>query len=348
MDTNLDEIRVAYDSKICKTNHLLDVLKFLCAVLIVAFHVLWPYRFENVWHFYCQEWFFRFSVPIFFISSGMFFQQMERKKQKKYIQRIFILYVICTLIYLYKIIELYASNLHMLFNQLIFGYYHLWYLSALLFALCISYFFNKWFSFSSHKKLYLVFIIFLLMFGVFFDEYYKLFENNSLNKIVSLLDYVGTTRNGLFMAFPLFSIGRFVAEYKSNLVIVKLRWYVILLILSFVLSFLESIFLCNNIGYFVSCDLTVFNWIPAILFVIITFYFKVEFLHKISPLLRKISTVVYIIHALILILLEDVWNVDSWTIYWEKFFIVLISSLVISITIVFLMDIIKIKQKNKL
>lgn len=330
-----------------KTNNLFDIVKFFSVIIVVAYHTLWPYRFKNNLYFYYQEWFSRFFVPFFFISSGMFFHDMTNEKQKKYIKKILLLYIISVIIYLYKLVELYSYNIFEFIKQLFFGYYHLWYLSSLLFAICFSYFLNKLYNFSRYKKIYLLIICILLLFGIFFDEYYKLFKNDFLNWIAIRLDFVGTTRNGLFMAFPLFNIGRFITEYKKQIFSVKVRYYIILISLFFVLSYIESVYLCKNIGYFISNDLTVFNWIIALLLVIIIRCFKGNYLQNFSNLLRKSVPIVYVIHPLFMFWLEDIWDVYSWTTGWGSFFMVLFFSLLTAFIIVFVKQLFKVCRGNK-
>lgn len=64
----------------------------------------------------------------FFVSTGYFFAKMEVARKKAYIKRIVLLYLGAPLLYL----PLYCNGgMVPIMSNLIFGFHHLWYLSAL-------------------------------------------------------------------------------------------------------------------------------------------------------------------------------------------------------------------------
>ena len=75
-----------------KENKLLDILKYVCAVLVLASHCL-PLAANDEINFFYGQWFFRFCVPFFLISSGYFFASFDGKGKWAYIRRIALLYV---------------------------------------------------------------------------------------------------------------------------------------------------------------------------------------------------------------------------------------------------------------
>lgn len=116
-----------------KENSLLDILKFIAAVMITASHCL-PLVPNDSFIFYYGQWFFRFCIPLYFISSGFFFSSFQEEMRSTYIKRISAIYLLSTLLYIpvFK-----TEGLTSIIRTSILGYHHLWYLSALLIALMI-------------------------------------------------------------------------------------------------------------------------------------------------------------------------------------------------------------------
>ena len=119
--------------------NIIDLIKTVLCILIVGSHCI-P-LFTNVEaNYYYGQWFFRFSVPFFFIASGYFFAKMDAKKKKSYIKRIFLIYCISSVIYLPFYLSLFVKGKFLSIGKnLILGYHHLWYLSALAIGLFILY-----------------------------------------------------------------------------------------------------------------------------------------------------------------------------------------------------------------
>ena len=80
-------------------NPMLDVVKYVCAILVIGIHAA-PLVFDFSVNLYLCQWLFRFAVPLFVISSGFFFEKMDDSKMVKYMLRIFYLYIFCAVIYL--------------------------------------------------------------------------------------------------------------------------------------------------------------------------------------------------------------------------------------------------------
>lgn len=178
---------------------ILDIIKFIATFLIVGSHAL-PIFKNNTLNYYYGQWFFRFGVPLFFISSGFFYNSMNKEKKKQYIRRLIYIYLISTIIY----IPLFIKNTTILgfIYNIIFGYGHLWYLSAIISALLIIYFSEKYIKVNNTKL-----SIILLLIGILFDEYYKIINLPVINKTGNILSYIGGGRSFIFFAFPLLLIG---------------------------------------------------------------------------------------------------------------------------------------------
>lgn len=127
---------------------LLDLSKFIAALFVVAIHVHPFYDLNDFLGYFVSEILSRFAVPFFFMTSGFFFiKKIEKKKGKEYFKKILTLYLVWSLLYLPIIIVdvIYGNtNISLLgycFNLLITGsYYHLWYLTALIYSLILIYF----------------------------------------------------------------------------------------------------------------------------------------------------------------------------------------------------------------
>ena len=321
-----------------KYNITLDLLKVLSTILIIGSHCL-PLFANKTLNYYYGQYLFRFCVPLFFLSSGYYFTKMNNKQKKSYIKRICIIYVISTIIYVPLIIKKSASIRRIIY-RILFGYYHLWYLSALLLGLLIYYFIDK---INSNKKYYL--IIPLLTISILFSEYYKLFDSDFLVKICHYLKYIGTARNSLFFALPLLMIGGLIQKNHEALCKIKTKRYVICLIISAIVSFLESYFIYKKLGYNIHLDITLFNMIFPIALFILSFKVNINIKNFNSQMIRKISDYVYIIHIYIIYIFYSILNI-SYMRHIKGFICVTIISFLSSAIIYYIIDYKKIFKKH--
>ena len=119
--------------------NIIDQIKVITCILIIGSHCL-PLITSDVANYYYGQWFFRFCVPFFFISSGYFFTKMSDERQRLYIKRILLIYLISTVIYTPLFIR---GSLLSIVKNIVFGYHHLWYLSALAMGLMLIYTVDK-------------------------------------------------------------------------------------------------------------------------------------------------------------------------------------------------------------
>lgn len=181
-----------------KDNKALDIIKYVSSILIVCLHCQPVFRTEII-NVYLFQWLCRFCVPLFFISAGFYFYRFSEERKKKYIIRLLIIYAVASLIYLPFNIRESASVIEIIKN-LLFGYYHLWYLSALIISLCIVYILNKLVGFS---RIFIFAGLLLWIAGVFLDEYYKFLDNSSVMTLIYYLGYIGGVRHILCsLRFP--------------------------------------------------------------------------------------------------------------------------------------------------
>lgn len=198
-----------------RNNHI-DALKVLLAFLVVALHIFPVSKLEGIPALISYEivnGITRVAVPLFFIISGYLLQNKLNDKSYLWIysKRILLLFVVWQLIYVPDLIRCYHLkwfSLSQLFLKLVYGYWHLWYLLATVLALGLLYVTR---NFSLKTKWFL--IVFLFLFGFVFQF---LVQSNFVNNPILLKTYalIGTTRNFLFLAFPMMLLGSLYNSWK--------------------------------------------------------------------------------------------------------------------------------------
>lgn len=328
-----------------KENKLLDVIKYICAMLIVASHCL-PVVPNDSFNFFYGQWFFRFCVPFFIISSGYFFASFERNGKVKYLKRIAVLYVVASLLYLPTYI---GADKKTIINTLFLGYYHLWYLSALTIALCVLCVLEYIPSVKKiFNKIYPYIAIILIFVGAYYDEYKNIFVTLYNTPIVKSfgesIQYIGGSRHALFFVLPMVLIGRFIFEQKDKIK-VKKTVCILLTVVSFGVSLAECIMLRRFGGNYITCDITLTNFLPAVFLFVLTLNWKPQVFNKIqTKALRKHADVLYVLHMLVLLVIDRLFNV----MYIYRFLLTLILSMVLSWLYLRTKSLIKIMlKKNK-
>lgn len=137
-------------------NYGLDLLKTVCAFLIICIHAPFPDLAGDIFTPLT-----RIAVPMFFMITGYYYSHTkERQKEKKQIIKIFKLFASANILYLFwsivktfiggESVTAFTSNafsiksiLQFVFlNESPFGA-HLWYLGAILYVLIIIFLFEK-------------------------------------------------------------------------------------------------------------------------------------------------------------------------------------------------------------
>ena len=314
------------DIKNKSENNSLNILKFLACFFIVGSHCAPLFKTERLNYYYCQ-WFFRFCVPLFFITTGYYFIKMSNEKRKSYIKRILIIYVVSTIFYLPLLIKN-SYNLSNILTFIFFGYHHLWYIISLFYALLVLYFIYKKRDFIVKRHIYVVIAV-LIVIGAYLDEYYKIFNIKCLNNVyLFFTKYLFGGRNFIFFAIPMLLIGMIISKNSDKIQRKKNSTIVIMTIVSFAIFLAETYYLRHNIEGIISNDITLFNYFPAIyLFILCT---KIKLCTKLNTKpLRRISDIIYIVHPLIIYELTTKLNI-----YYIKLFILSFNlSLIFSIII---------------
>ena len=195
-------------------NYSIDVLKFVCAVLVVFLHTPWVYQ-QSVLPFT------RCAVPCFFIISGyLLFDDGEKRAErlKKNFVHVGKITLWTSLLFIvWK--EVYSLLAHgtiwftsvrslvnwLLFNNCPFGF-HLWYLFAYLYVLFIV----TWINQCNQWKLLYRAVPLLLLMDLAFGKYSLL--------LLGWEPPVYCVRNFIFVGLPYFTIG---AIIKGNRLVIK-------------------------------------------------------------------------------------------------------------------------------
>ncbi len=207
-----------------------DIIKFICAILVVIIHVA-PFTDSNPeLAFFLKQYVGRIAVPFFFISNGFFcFKKLDEKNLDlsvpfNYAKRMLMLNFIWLIIYLpriyltlVKVKPTLLLGIHNAIRVILFsGYVHLWYLPATAFAVIVI-------AIAIKKKIkieaLLVFGGLMYIFGLMGDSYFGFLKYvPDLEKLVELyLTVFEATRNGLLEGILFVGIGVLFAYRKIKL-----------------------------------------------------------------------------------------------------------------------------------
>lgn len=237
----------------------IDIMKFVCAILIVAIHVA-PFGYantvrSNLLNSIFMDWFARIAVPLFFVASGFFLYRKTTpdnfsfEATKAYVSRLMRLYLIWSVIYFpLKVPGILADpkgkkhGILMYLKDVVFvgSYDQLWFLPALITAVLLV-------SFLMYRgmKLRNIIIIASILYavGLLAQSWFGLILplQTSAPKLWACLKFVqsviSTTRNGLFEGFLFVAMGAHFAHNGFKLS--KLKAF-IGVVISYILMFVEA------------------------------------------------------------------------------------------------------------
>ena len=202
----------------CDRNNSIDILKFICAILVVLLHCQWKY------HDLLLP-LARSAVPCFYMISGfLLFNDggIGNERLMRNLKNILKITIISTLLFFVwdELLSIFSKRTVLIpsfremtewiiFNDCPFGI-HLWYLYAYIYALLIVTLFEK-----LRKLKYLFFSIpFLLLADVILGKY---------GMVLFGIDVpVPYLRNFLFVALPNFCLGMLLKKYQKQFNITKI------------------------------------------------------------------------------------------------------------------------------
>lgn len=328
----------------------LDYFRIIAALLIIAIHTSPLLSYSEMSDFVLTRIIARIAVPFFFMLSGFFLisrHNYNYDKLKSFLKNALFIYGIAIVIYIpLNIYNGYFSMNNLLPNiikDIVFDgtLYHLWYLPASIIGASIAYFLVK----KLGLKYSFIITIILYVIAMFGDSYYGFSEKLPLLKnlyeyIFEVSDY---TRNGVFFAPVFFILGGIIAN-KSNYMSPKNS--LIGFLVSFSLMFCEGILL-HKLGV-QRHDSMYIMLLPCMyfLFTALTFLKGPR-----ARLLRTSSLIIYIIHPMMIVIIRmfskilgiQTILVDNSLIH---YLVVSLASFIASIIIIWILKLLKGKQKK--
>ncbi len=192
-------------------NTSLDALKLIMAFMVIGIHTHFLSDISQTLNYLLENGLFRIAVPVFMIISGFYtFNHFKTPTQatNSRFKRFFILYFIWTLFYSlfwFKSLQGAPNFIWILFNNVIIGYHHLWYLSSLICALYVLYFFRQ-----SSSTFLVVSAATTFFIGVTLQyiSYYHLFFDTGLEYWMY--------RNFIFFSYPFLCVGYLISKHELH------------------------------------------------------------------------------------------------------------------------------------
>jgi surface polysaccharide O-acyltransferase-like enzyme len=306
-------------------NNAIDVMKFICAILVVIIHAQPLSSYSELVNFILVEIISRIAVPFFFVCAGYFFfnkinlqdGKIEKKvgnvkSIKKYIWHLLSIYSFWTAFYLIWWIPLWYKGGYLTLANMkgyvisIFisgSYYHLWYIVALIYGMVFTFILLRSFQV---KSVIATAVIFYLI-GTFAYSYSWIFNKYFLTEhFLKLYGFLGSISVGLFRAFPYLIMGLVFSKYriKINTPMSLLLSVVCFLLMALEVGLLKSSGFSSRFSYVLLTGVTVFfvfNTVSKI---------KLKY-QPVYPFLRKMSSVIYFVHPMFI-------NING-LIFWQYF-----------------------------
>lgn len=276
-------------------NITLDYFKLILIIPIISAHmIVWSEASYPQW--LISGVVARIAVSCFFIINGYFMVMAvsDKAKMKKTFVKLLSIYAVWTLVYSLYAISYVEYNKELLVN-LIFGYYHLWYLAALIPAVVILYLVR---DVKPSIMLTVCLALFLIGFAI---QKFDIMASITIGKLTELNVYLG--RNFLFFGFPFLYLGYFLKKNnfvnRINLTPTKLT---LLSIVSISLIVAESIYFYYkklNGVHFIGDDLYLSQLIAGPLLILLIL--KKGTYKESDGYISDLASAAYFVHLLVLI-----------------------------------------------
>lgn len=292
----------------------LDLLKIICAFLIVPLHIN-PIPKESVLYTLTKT-LGNLGVPCFFIMAGFFFfsklKNMPNAEHKKvlvkYEKRLSIIllcwllpyFVICDIPWIFTGDNL-GTHLCEYIRHIMFGGpgFFLWYMVSLMVAVFLCYILRR-----LPIKYSVLICMGLYIIGTLVSGWYrKLWDNTAVSYYIDLYNQnFTTTRNGLFFGLPCVYIGMLLAKYKTSLnksILIGLSLITIIL-------FYYELTWCYKNSLIPAVMSPVTIMVSLLLIVLLMGYEFKNIPSIVSIYMRKSSLLIYLIHPLLIAIIPTV------------------------------------------
>jgi len=243
---------------------------------------------------------FRVAVPGFLLINGYFFyHSIKSNRYKKWLIRVTLIYIIWMIIYSYFWLDISKPPKEIL-KTVLFGYWHLWYLNAVVIAGILTYILRN-----LPVKTLLVISLMLYLIGLFI-EYGGTYHIAKSQKIDTLLNWTPGHRNFLFLGFVFFNIGFLINKTKIYKHI-KSSTVGFVIVISFILLIAEAYINFKNLGNVHFDNLLFLLFLtPAIFIALLQMGLKSD-----TAYLSTLATAIYLIHPLFIMSLKQVIMTDN-------------------------------------
>ncbi len=178
----------------------IDLARLLLAVFVVLAHCAAFQAISPEAHFFANNGFARIIVPFFLMTTGYFYDSQMKRGLGPWLWRVGRVYLAWTLIFLPFILFYQERTVFRLVMTLGFGFFHLWYLAALLGGMVVLYWAR---DLRNQTLLILAAGLFLIGGAIQYAENewldFGAFRNH--------YDLLVLTRNFLFYGFPYLALG---------------------------------------------------------------------------------------------------------------------------------------------
>jgi len=285
---------------------LIDVIKFVFAILIVILHSKLYYVCPEELQYWIEKGLLRLAVPFFFLSSGFFLGKRINNKQAtdikpyivKYSKRMLLILVVFEPVSLFlnaaseSIRDIGWFRFILATGKTILFYPPgaLWFVQACLIACWIIYCLlcNK-----VRAKIIALLGAVIYFCTLFFDSYFFLIEGSRLSGLVSTITtFCGSARNGITVGFPLLFLGMQCQKYLDRGSVASHR-NIIVCVFSYVLFAFELLCLKGNRPL---DDGSLFLFAPLFCASLLIFASKYNDNKHQFQILRNLSTGLYLLH----------------------------------------------------
>lgn len=205
--------------------------------MVVAMHSGFMQDYSTLVEYLSVNGFFRIAVPIFLVINGFyFFNTLAKNDHKNFFTKLLTLYLFWMLFYSYKWLptpELSYVWVLELVKLFFIGYYHLWYVVAMLAAALILFFIRDTSSIHLTVTAILLYIIGVLC------QYLGNYHYFNIILLDEIVNYNWFHRSALFFCLPFFIIGYLINRHSLHKKF-SIRSALLLSVLGFIFVFLES------------------------------------------------------------------------------------------------------------
>lgn len=217
-------------------NITLDYFKLILSILIITIHMR-RWGEQGIEYWLISEGIARMGVPCFFLINGYFLKAVfsDVKHLFKYLVHLVLIYVVWLIINQPEFLPTVTMSSKIL--RIIFeGYYHLWYIIALMQASIILYLIRNL------KPVILLCSTLMLFLAGWYLQNGTYILNSSIN--THMIELLTNPRNFLFMGLPFLTLGFLIAKIKKEQILkISSKVLITVIVIGFTLLISESTYL---------------------------------------------------------------------------------------------------------